>query len=163
MGGGGGNSSRYCPLLLSWSFLWLTFYSEYQAFLGEEKERSQTGRGESQRRENPLSLTPPSCRTEYVKGWGKVCVITNGKPVLTFGNVCSPYPPRHFFLISWICPMHFRSHFLFVASLCIFKALMYLDPICTYTLKRLCPRFLKGLIWLWSILALNSGRVTWRA
>ena len=34
---------------------------------------------------------------------------------------------------------------------------MYLDPICTYTLKRLCPRFVKGLIWLSSILALNSG------
>lgn len=39
---------------------------------------------------------------------------------------------------------------------------MYLDPICTYTLTRLCPRFLKGLIWLSSktaihFLTLNSG------
>ena len=34
---------------------------------------------------------------------------------------------------------------------------MYLDPICTYTLTMLCPRFLKGLIWLSSILVLNSG------
>ena len=39
---------------------------------------------------------------------------------------------------------------------------MYLEPICTYTLTRLCPRFLKGLIWLSSktvlhFLTLNSG------
>ena len=39
---------------------------------------------------------------------------------------------------------------------------MYLDPICTYILTRLFPRFLKGLIWLSSktvlhFLTLNSG------
>ena len=40
---------------------------------------------------------------------------------------------------------------------------MYLDPICTYTLTRLCPRSLKALIWLSSktallkLLAFNSG------
>ena len=96
---GGGIVADIVPLtfLLSRSFLWFTLYPEHQAFLGKEKERSQTGRGESDRRETTLFLTLPSFRTEYVKGWGKVCVTANGKPVLTSGKVCSPYPPPALF------------------------------------------------------------------
>ena len=126
VGGGEGWGKQQ---ILSPSHLLILFVIDALAWVsgvsgGTKREKSNGEGRERKERNNSLSLTPPSFRTEYVKGWGDVCVIANGKPVLTSGKVCSPYPP----------PALFHN------LPCIFAVIFYLLPAVYVFLRRRCIR-----------------------
>ena len=100
-GGRGGGISRYCPLLISWSFLWLTRSSlSIRRFWGNKKREVKRG-GERAKGEKQLSLLPlPPLGLNTSKA-GERCVLLQMGIQFSLLEKFAPLTlPRRFFIIS---------------------------------------------------------------